>query len=59
MAAFLIRITRGFRILSESFTSRRIIESGSQSDPEILGQKKLRLICSRGSQALWASLSFD
>lgn len=39
----LIRITRGFRILSESFTSRRITESGSQTDPEILEQKELQL----------------
>jgi len=41
-AAFLIRVTRRFRIPSESFTSHRVIESGSRSDPEILGQKKLR-----------------
>ncbi|KAF7404904.1 hypothetical protein V1477_011374 [Vespula maculifrons] len=33
----LIRITRGFRILSESFTSRCITESGSQADPEDTG----------------------
>lgn len=43
-SAPLIRITRGFRILSESFTSRRITESGSQTDPEILEQKELQLL---------------
>lgn len=35
----LIRITRGFRILSESFTSSRITESGSQTDPGDTGAK--------------------
>ena len=53
----LIRITRGFRILSESFTSRRITESGSQTDPEILEQKELQLLRSNSlkSSAVAAS----